>query len=60
MFSHIIWDIDVFEGELIEVEEEAIFDDSSLKFVNFEEISNHPFPVSHQKILAEVLNKSEN
>lgn len=51
VFSHLIWDIDVFEGVVLEVRDERIFNESALRFVPIDEVEEkYPFPVSHQKI----------
>lgn len=47
VFSHLKWDIQVFEGELLEPIKEA----EDLKLVSPIEIEEFPFPVSHQKII---------
>ncbi len=47
VFSHLKWDIQVFEGKLQGPIEEA----EDLKLVSPIEIDEFPFPVSHQKII---------
>ncbi len=47
VFSHLTWNIRVYEGKLIELKEEK----SDLKVVTPEEIEIFPFPVSHQKMI---------
>lgn len=46
VFSHLKWDIQVFEGEL----RAPIKENENLKVVSPEEIVEYPFPVPHQKI----------
>ncbi|KAA9031234.1 A/G-specific adenine glycosylase [Niallia endozanthoxylica] len=47
VFSHLTWNIHVYEGTLIELKEEK----PDLKVVSPEEIEVFPFPVSHQKMI---------
>lgn len=47
IFSHLKWDIQVYEGRLLSPFEEA----PSLKKVSRDEIKNYPFPVSHQRMM---------
>lgn len=47
VFSHLIWNIDVYEGHLTAPVEET----SSLRLVAKEDTSQYAFPVSHQKML---------
>lgn len=47
VFSHLKWDISVYDGELVSRVKES----SHLKLVNEVEIEQYPFPVSHQKII---------
>ncbi|WP_445489729.1 A/G-specific adenine glycosylase [Niallia sp. 03133] len=47
VFSHLIWNINVYAGFLVDLEEES----ESLKRVTQKEIEPYPFPVSHQKML---------
>ncbi|WP_338470584.1 A/G-specific adenine glycosylase [Niallia sp. XMNu-256] len=49
VFSHLIWKIHVYEGELLSLLEER----DDLKLVDSEEIKQFPFPVSHNKIMKE-------
>ncbi|WP_026690864.1 A/G-specific adenine glycosylase [Alteribacter aurantiacus] len=51
VFSHIVWEIDVFTGV---VPEEGKLPET-LKWVNKEEVDKYPFPVSHQKIIDYVI-----
>lgn len=53
VFSHLIWDIHVFTGQL----KGPIQESSKLKLVTLEEIEEYAFPVSHQKILSKVVGK---
>ena len=46
VFSHLIWNIHVYEGKLLELEKEA----DNLKLVNEVQIKQYPFSVSHNKI----------
>lgn len=47
VFSHLIWEIEVFEAEFVE---EVFNLDPRLRVVTTEEIEDYPFPVSHQKM----------
>lgn len=47
VFSHLTWNINVYIGKLLELEEE----NDRLKRVNETQIEPYPFPVSHQKML---------
>jgi A/G-specific adenine glycosylase len=47
VFSHLIWNIHVYEGKLLELEKEA----DDLKLVNEVQIKQFPFSVSHNKII---------
>lgn len=47
VFSHLIWDIHVYEGKLLQPLEEH----PDLKIVSQEEIREFPFPVSHQNMM---------
>lgn len=47
VFSHLIWNINVYKGKLLYLDQEA----ADLKRVNQEEIKPYPFPVSHQKMM---------
>ncbi|RDW17444.1 A/G-specific adenine glycosylase [Oceanobacillus chungangensis] len=47
VFSHIIWQLEIYEAETINVASE----DQRLRFVNIHEIKGYPFPVSHQKMM---------
>jgi A/G-specific adenine glycosylase len=49
VFSHLIWNIAVYRGKLVNHIEEL----ENLKLVSQEEIAAYPFPVSHQKIYKE-------
>lgn len=53
VFSHLIWNISVFEGEMIETVKAT----DDLKVVSFQEIEQYPFPVSHQRIFREYKQK---
>ncbi len=51
VFSHLIWNIHVFSGELHgEIQESA-----TLKLVKVEELEEYAFPVSHQKIIKQYI-----
>ncbi|WP_070121093.1 A/G-specific adenine glycosylase [Bacillus marinisedimentorum] len=58
VFSHLVWHISVYEGTSAEgVLKEA----ADAKWVSRQDITNFPFPVSHQKIMkALVLKEDEN
>jgi A/G-specific adenine glycosylase len=47
VFSHIKWDLDIYEAETIHEK----IEDPRLRFVSKEEIKEYPFPVSHQKMM---------
>lgn len=47
VFSHLTWNVHVYEGKLLKLNEER----PDLKIVSPEEIKEFPFPVSHQKML---------
>lgn len=51
VFSHLIWNIHVFTGQLNGKIEET----SELKLVNAGELEQYAFPVSHQKIIKQYL-----
>ncbi|MBM7097743.1 A/G-specific adenine glycosylase [Bacillus sp. H-16] len=55
VFSHIVWEIDVFTGK---IEEDAALC-GTLKWVNKEEVDTYPFPVSHQKIIDYVIKEEK-
>ncbi|MFD2046439.1 A/G-specific adenine glycosylase [Ornithinibacillus salinisoli] len=48
-FSHLVWHLEVHEAEL--VEDQTVVSDERLKLINKSDISQYPFPVSHQKII---------
>ncbi|OIJ14008.1 A/G-specific adenine glycosylase [Anaerobacillus arseniciselenatis] len=48
VFSHLKWNVTVFEVELLSAEKES---NNRAKWVNRSEIKQYPFPVSHQKIM---------
>ncbi|WP_019154987.1 A/G-specific adenine glycosylase [Robertmurraya massiliosenegalensis] len=47
IFSHLKWDIQVYEGQLVN----QITETDTLKYATLENIDEYPFPVSHQKIM---------
>lgn len=53
VFSHLIWNITVFEGKI----EDTINETDNLKLVSLKEMEEYTFPVSHQKILKSYLTK---
>ncbi|WP_453991059.1 A/G-specific adenine glycosylase [Bacillus nitroreducens] len=53
VFSHLIWNITVFEGKLTGTVPQT----DHLKLVTLEELEEYTFPVSHQKILRSFLEK---
>ncbi|SDY33925.1 A/G-specific adenine glycosylase [Evansella caseinilytica] len=55
VFTHLIWEIDVYRGTITMVENEALFQQSRLKLVEPENVDWYPFPVSHQKIIDKLL-----
>ncbi|ADU29241.1 A/G-specific adenine glycosylase [Evansella cellulosilytica] len=59
VFTHLIWEIDVYSGEVGEWGEETDLESSSFKFVDKEDIDWYPFPVSHQKIIDRMVKGEE-
>ncbi|WP_280770142.1 A/G-specific adenine glycosylase [Salipaludibacillus daqingensis] len=60
VFSHIVWEIDVYEADVKSVENEELYDEQSkCHFISIEDINWYPFPVSHQKIIDGALIKKE-
>lgn len=55
VFSHLIWNIDVYEGRLMSSFEEK----EHLRLVTKEEITQYAFPVSHQKMRKKYYLKEE-
>ncbi|MCH1627524.1 A/G-specific adenine glycosylase [Fredinandcohnia quinoae] len=53
IFSHLIWNITVFEGEIIG----EVIESDSLKLVTVEELRQFTLPVSHQNILKSFLDR---
>ena len=53
VFSHLTWNVDVYEGKLVTLKEEK----ADLKMVSEQEIEAFPFPVSHQKMIKSFLKK---
>lgn len=54
VFSHIIWEIDVYEANVVEVHNAKLYQtesDEFKRFVSIEDLNWYPFPVSHQKII---------
>ncbi|MGO4889828.1 A/G-specific adenine glycosylase [Anaerobacillus sp. MEB173] len=49
VFSHLVWNITIYEGELLGEK----FEDEDFHWVNATKIKQYPFPVSHQKIIAQ-------
>ncbi|MFC3885358.1 A/G-specific adenine glycosylase [Bacillus songklensis] len=47
VFSHLVWNIQVYRGTL----ESEVEQTSTIKLVDFTELENYAFPVSHQNIL---------
>ncbi|WP_077624360.1 A/G-specific adenine glycosylase [Sediminibacillus massiliensis] len=50
VFSHLIWEIDVFAGAIVS----GGLTSERAKFVSRKELESYPFPVSHQKILKHI------
>ncbi|WP_249872755.1 A/G-specific adenine glycosylase [Oceanobacillus saliphilus] len=50
VFSHIIWQLEIYDATTDQVETE----DKRLIFVNKADISKYPFPVSHQKMFKHI------
>ncbi len=55
IFSHLIWNITVYRGTLLTKGEET----DDLRWVELKELEEYPFPVSHQKIISQLLRSSE-
>ncbi|MFA9559253.1 A/G-specific adenine glycosylase [Evansella sp. AB-rgal1] len=55
VFSHIVWEIDVYVGSLSKISDESKFSESSMVFVDMNDVDQYAFPVSHQKIAVGVL-----
>ncbi len=53
VFSHLIWNITVFEGEI----ESSVKETDSLNLVSLKDLEKYTFPVSHQKILKSFLSR---
>ncbi|UCZ54101.1 A/G-specific adenine glycosylase [Bacillus shivajii] len=51
IFSHIVWEIDVFVLQASKAPDQFYEADAPLRFVRKEEVEWYPFPVSHQKII---------
>ncbi|WP_017728957.1 A/G-specific adenine glycosylase [Halalkalibacterium ligniniphilum] len=49
IFSHLIWNIHVYEGMIVDG---MVQEEDGVKWVSRQEIEDYPFPVSHQKIIA--------
>ncbi|MDQ0273611.1 A/G-specific adenine glycosylase [Cytobacillus purgationiresistens] len=50
IFTHLTWNINVYQGKL-----DRVIEDKDLKLVSLEEIKIYPFPVSHQKMLKQYI-----
>ncbi|MBU9719867.1 MULTISPECIES: A/G-specific adenine glycosylase [Bacillaceae] len=59
VFTHLIWEIDVYIGELKGMAREADLELASLRLVEKGDVDLYPFPVSHQKINDFVLKKGD-
>nr|WP_246593741.1 A/G-specific adenine glycosylase [Evansella tamaricis] len=59
VFSHIIWEIDVYVGELKGIVDSELFGKTKLELVKKSDVDRYPFPVSHQKINDFVLKKGD-
>lgn len=55
VFSHLKWDIQVFEGELLK----QMMDTDDLKLVSQTAIDQYPFPVSHQKMIKQYFKNAD-
>ncbi len=59
VFSHIVWEIDVYTVQADTIINRDFYDDEGeIRFVPKDEIHWYPFPVSHQKIMKEQVMKS--
>ncbi|MDG5786241.1 A/G-specific adenine glycosylase [Evansella sp. AB-P1] len=56
IFSHLVWDIEIFTGEMMEIQDKSLFDSSTFQLVKKDSLHKYPFPVSHQKIMKGVIN----
>ncbi|WP_078429133.1 A/G-specific adenine glycosylase [Alkalihalobacterium alkalinitrilicum] len=54
VFSHLIWSISVYEGTILS---EKPIDNDNIRWVNENSIESFPFPVSHQKIIAQQIRR---
>lgn len=54
VFSHIIWQLDIYEATT----ESNLVNDERIRLVDYDELDQFPFPVSHQKMM-KYLNKEQ-
>lgn len=62
VFSHIVWEIDVYEARVSKVYNEKLYEtdtQNSQRFITVDELNWFPFPVSHQKIIEGTIAKGE-
>ncbi|WP_425457451.1 A/G-specific adenine glycosylase [Bacillus marasmi] len=51
VFTHLEWNIHVYQGQILE----DVAESTTLKLVTLDQLENHAFPVSHQKMLKKYL-----
>jgi len=60
VFSHIVWEIDVYDGFVRSLNNKELYNEqSNCHFVSIDDVNWYPFPVSHQKIIDGALKKKE-
>lgn len=60
VFSHIVWEIDVYEASVKSIQNSELYNEQSrCHFVSIDDVNWYPFPVSHQKIIDGALMKKE-
>jgi A/G-specific adenine glycosylase len=55
VFSHIVWEMTVYIATVTKVEEAVFYEAKTRLFVQRDDITYYPFPVSHQKIIDQSL-----
>ncbi len=55
VFSHLIWKLEIFGAST----DQTAIDDDRIIFVDRSDITNYPFPVSHQKMLKYITNSTK-
>ncbi|MGE6379271.1 A/G-specific adenine glycosylase [Peribacillus muralis] len=59
VFSHLVWKVDTYIGEIKETIDEKILRENQLKWVSVAEMAEFAFPVSHQKMMKAYKEKIE-